>query len=221
MDAPDFTARRASMVDYQVRGRGQFSPAVLAAMRRVRREQFVPDELREQAYDDGPLPIGHGQTVSQPYIVALMAEALSMQGGEKVLDIGTGSGYGAAVLACIAGEVFGIERLPQLAQQACRVLLAEGFLNVHVRCGDGTLGWQEVAPFDGIVVAAGGPGIPETLKNQLVIGGRLVMPVGSEFGGQELVLITRVSRSGFERESLGEVRFVPLLGAEGWPAENR
>lgn len=221
MDAPDFTARRLSMVDYQIRGRGQFSPLVLAAMRRVRREQFVPDELKEQAYDDGPLPIGHGQTVSQPYIVALMAEALSMQGGEKVLDIGTGSGYGAAVLACIAGEVFGIERLSPLAQQACRVLLAEGFLNVHVRCGDGTLGWPEAAPFDGIVVAAGGPGIPETLKNQLAIGGRLVMPVGSEFGGQELVCITRVSRSGFERESLGDVRFVPLLGAEGWSAENR
>lgn len=217
MDAPDFAARRCAMVDYQIHGRGIVSLPVLDAMRRVRREQFVPEELREQAYDDGPLPIGYGQTVSQPYIVALMAEALALQGGEKVLDVGSGSGYGAAVLACIAGDVFGIERLPSLVQQACRVLLAEGFLNVHVRCGDGTLGWPQAAPFDGIVVAAGGPGVPDTLKKQLAIGGRLIMPVGSEFSGQELVRVTRVSLSGYEYEGLGDVRFVPLIGAEGWP----
>lgn len=209
------------MVDHQIRGRGISSVAVLEAMRKVRRDKFVPADIREQAYDDGPLPIGHGQTISQPYIVALMVEALGLQGGEKVLDVGTGSGYGAAVLACIAAEVFGIERLSALVQRARRVLLAEGFLNVHVRCGDGTLGWPEAAPFNGIIVAAGGPEVPEALQNQLAPGGRLVMPVGSEFGGQELVRVTRRARSGFRRESLGAVRFVPLLGAEGWPAGNR
>ncbi|MGM0766784.1 MAG: protein-L-isoaspartate(D-aspartate) O-methyltransferase [Pseudomonadota bacterium] len=221
MNAPDFSARRLAMVDHQIRGRGISSVAVLEAMRKVRRDKFVPADIREQAYDDGPLPIGHGQTISQPYIVALMVEALGLQGGEKVLDVGTGSGYGAAVLACIAAEVFGIERLSALVQRARRVLLAEGFLNVHVRCGDGTLGWPEAAPFNGIIVAAGGPEVPEALQNQLAPGGRLVMPVGSEFGGQELVRVTRRARSGFRRESLGAVRFVPLLGAEGWPAGNR
>lgn len=221
MNAPDFTARRLSMVDHQIRDRGISAPLVLDAMSRVRREQFVPTQRQEQAYDDGPLQIGHGQTISQPYIVALMAEALELRGGEKVLDVGTGSGYGAAVLACIADEVFSIERLSVLAQRARRVLLAEGFLNVHLRSGDGTLGWPDAAPFDGIVVAAGGPSIPETLTHQLAPGGRLVMPVGSESGSQELVRITRGASSGFARESLGSVRFVPLLGAEGWPAENR
>ncbi|MBS8240946.1 protein-L-isoaspartate(D-aspartate) O-methyltransferase [Marinobacter lipolyticus] len=219
--APDFTARRLAMVEHQIHARGISSPLVLDAMGRVRREKFVPAANREQAYDDGPLSIGLGQTISQPYVVALMVEALGLQGGEKVLDVGTGSGYGAAVLACIASEVFGIERLSTLAQRARRVLLAEGFLNVHVQCGDGTVGWPGAAPFDGIIVAAGGPDVPETLKVQLATGGRLVMPVGSEFGGQELVRITRQTPSRFRRETLGGVRFVPLVGAEGWPEGNR
>ncbi|MEX2473947.1 protein-L-isoaspartate(D-aspartate) O-methyltransferase [Marinobacter sp.] len=218
MNGPDFTARRFSMVDHQIRGRGIVSPGVLAAMGRVRRENFVIRRLREQAYDDGPLPIGQGQTISQPYIVALMVEALGLENGAKVLDVGTGSGYGAAVLACIAGEVFSIERLATLARRARRTLLAERFLNVHVRCGDGTLGWPEEAPFQGIVVAAGGPGVPETLKQQLAVGGHLVMPVGSEFNGQALFRMTRLSRSDFAQESLGGVRFVPLRGAAGWPS---
>lgn len=219
MKKPDFSALRLSMVDRQIQQRGIASLLVLAAMRRVRRERFVPDDMQLLAYEDGPLAIGEGQTISQPYVVALMIEALELQGGETVLDIGTGSGYSAAVLACIAGEVFGIERLPVLAERAREVLRNEGFDNVHVRCGDGTLGWPEVAPFDGIVVAAGGPSIPSALTDQLAVGGRLVMPVGGEHTSQELVRLTRLSETGYERENLGGVRFVPLLGAAGWPVE--
>lgn len=207
------------MVEYQVQGRGITSTLVTEAMRRVRRERFVPEDMQLLAYEDGPLGIGEGQTISQPYVVALMIDALNLQGGEKVLDVGTGSGYGAAVLGCIAGEVFGVERLPTLAARARDVLRAEGFSNVHVYCGDGTLGMPEVAPFDGIVVAAGGPSVPQALKDQLTIGGRLVMPVGGEHISQDLVRITRVSASEYESESLGGVRFVPLLGAQGWPEE--
>lgn len=205
------------MVEYHIQGRGITSPLVIEAMRRVRRERFVSDDMQQLAYEDGPLGIGEGQTISQPYVVALMVDALNLQGGEKVLDVGTGSGYGAAVLGCIAAEVFGIERIPALAAHAREVLRAEGFSNVHVYCGDGTLGMPEVAPFDGIVVAAGGPSVPQALKDQLTVGGRLVMPVGGEHISQDLVRITRVSTSGYERENLGGVRFVPLLGAQGWP----
>lgn len=205
------------MVEYHIQGRGITSPLVIEAMLRVRRERFVSEDMQQLAYEDGPLGIGEGQTISQPYVVALMVDALNLQGGEKVLDVGTGSGYGAAVLGCIADEVFGIERLPTLAAHAREVLRAEGFSNVHVYCGDGTLGMPEVAPFDGIVVAAGGPSVPQALKDQLTIGGRLVMPVGGEHISQDLVRITRVSTSEYERESLGGVRFVPLLGAQGWP----
>lgn len=205
------------MVEYHIQGRGITSPLVIEAMLRVRRERFVSEDMQQLAYEDGPLGIGEGQTISQPYVVALMVDALNLQGGEKVLDVGTGSGYGAAVLGCIADEVFGIERLPTLAAHAREVLRAEGFSNVHVYCGDGTLGMPEVAPFDSIVVAAGGPSVPQALKDQLTIGGRLVMPVGGEHISQDLVRITRVSTSEYERESLGGVRFVPLLGAQGWP----
>lgn len=219
MKKPEFNALRLSMVERQIEGRGIASLLLLAAMRRVRRERFVPDDMQHLAYEDGPLAIGEGQTISQPYVVALMIEALALQGGEKVLDIGTGSGYCAAVLACIAGEVFGIERLPVLAEHAREVLRNEAFGNVHVRCGDGTLGWPEAAPFDGIVVAAGGPSIPSALTDQLAVGGRLVMPVGGEHTSQDLVRLTRISATGYERESLGGVRFVPLLGAAGWPEE--
>ncbi|MDX1598143.1 protein-L-isoaspartate(D-aspartate) O-methyltransferase [uncultured Marinobacter sp.] len=217
MNESDFTSRRMSMVELQIRGRGITSPLVIEAMRRVRRERFVPEDMEQLAYEDGPLAIGEGQTISQPYVVALMVDALNLQGGEKALDVGTGSGYGAAVLGCIAGEVFGIERLPALAAHAREVLRAEGFSNVHVYCGDGSLGMPEMAPFDGIVVAAGGPSVPQALKDQLTVGGRLVMPVGGEHISQDLVRITRVSTSEYERESLGGVRFVPLLGEQGWP----
>lgn len=217
MTAEDmFTSRRESMVDYQIISRGIDDPLVVEAMRRVHREAFVPDSLQDAAYEDGPLPIGAGQTISQPYIVALMTDALELRGGDRVLDIGTGSGYAAAVLACIAAEVFGIERIPELAERARKNLAAEGFDNVRVRCGDGTLGWPEEAPFDGITVAAGAPAVPDALKHQLAIGGHLVIPVGSEHISQTLMRVTRVSEDEFRTENLGGVRFVPLLGEQGW-----
>jgi len=212
----EFESRRASMVDYQLIARGIESPLVLEAMGRVAREKYVPGGVRDCAYDDGPLSIGAGQTISQPYIVALMAEALDLQGGERVLDIGTGSGYAAAILGCIASEVFSVERVPELARQAARALASEGFDNVVVRCGDGTMGWPEHQPFDGIVVAAGAPAVPEALKHQLVIGGHLVIPVGSEHAVQSLMRITRLADNEFRTEDLGAVRFVPLLGEQGW-----
>lgn len=212
----DFESRRASMVDYQLVARGIESPQVLEAMGRVAREQFVPERMRDSAYEDGPLPIGAGQTISQPYIVALMTEALDLQGGERVLDIGTGSGYAAAVLGCIAGEVFSIERVPELADRAAATLASQGFGNVEVRCGDGTMGWPEHQPYDGIIVAAGAPAVPDSLKHQLVVGGHLVIPIGSEHGAQSLMRITRVAEDEFRTEDLGGVRFVPLLGEQGW-----
>ncbi|MFY3773799.1 protein-L-isoaspartate(D-aspartate) O-methyltransferase [Marinobacter sp. MA] len=211
-----FESRRASMVDYQLRARGIESPLVLEAMGRVARERFVPERMRDCAYDDSPLPIGAGQTISQPYIVALMTEALDLEGGERVLDIGTGSGYAAAVLGCIAGEVFSIERVEELADRAARALAAEGFDNVEVCCGDGTMGWPEHQPYDGIVVAAGAPAVPDSLKHQLAVGGHLVIPVGSEHSVQTLMRVTRLAEDEFRTDNLGAVRFVPLLGEQGW-----
>ena len=211
-----FELQRASMVDYQLRARGIGSPLVLEAMGRVPRERFIPERMKDCAYDDGPLPIGAGQTISQPYIVALMTEALDLEGGERVLDIGTGSGYAAAVLGCIASEVFSIERVRELADRAARTLAAEGFDNVRVRCGDGTIGWSEHQPFDGIIVAAGAPSVTESLKHQLAVGGHLVIPVGSEHSVQSLERITRLGENEFRTEDLGAVRFVPLIGEQGW-----
>jgi len=211
-----FELQRASMVDYQLRARGIGSPLVLEAMGRVPRERFIPERMKDCAYDDGPLPIGAGQTISQPYIVALMTEALDLEGGERVLDIGTGSGYAAAVLGCIASEVFSIERVRELADRAARTLAAEGFDNVRVRCGDGTIGWSEHQPFDGIIVAAGAPSVPDSLKHQLAVGGHLVIPVGSEHSVQSLERITRLTENEFRTEDLGAVRFVPLIGEQGW-----
>ena len=215
----DFSELREGMVDYQIAARGVRSEKVLNAMRKVPREQFVPEGVREFAYEDSPLPIEAGQTISQPYIVAFMAEGLALEGGEKVLEIGAGSGYAAAVLAEIAGEVYTIERVEELATSAASTLAESGYDNVHVLHGDGTLGWQEHAPFDGIVVAAGGPEIPDSLKQQLKIGGRMVIPVGDHRQFQELVRVTRVSETKFETEDLAAVRFVPLIGAEGWETE--
>jgi len=212
----DFSELRESMVDYQVAARGVRSEIVLDAMRKVPREQFLPESVREFAYEDSPLPIEAGQTISQPYIVAFMAEGLALRGGEKVLEIGAGSGYAAAVLAEIAGEVYTIERIEELARSAASALAEAGYDNVHVLHGDGTLGWQEHAPFDGIVVAAGGPEIPDSLKQQLKIGGRMVIPVGDNRDFQELLRVTRISETKFETEDLATVRFVPLIGAEGW-----
>jgi len=207
------------MVEHQIAGRGVRSDLVLSAMRAVPREKFLPAHLREFAYEDTPLPIAGEQTISQPYIVALMAEALLLKGGERVLDIGTGSGYAAAVLAEIAGEVYSVERIGQLAEKAAATLAELEYDNVHVLHGDGTKGWPEHAPYDAIAVAAGGPKIPESLQSQLKVGGRLVIPIGNEIRTQELVRITRISKTEFRREDLADVRFVPLLGTEGWDLE--
>jgi protein-L-isoaspartate(D-aspartate) O-methyltransferase len=209
---------RRQMVESQIRGRGITDGAVLRAMAAVPRERFVPAELAEQAYDDGPLSLELEQTISQPYIVALMAQALELQPGSRVLEIGTGSGYSAAVLARMvpAGKVFTIERHEQLATGAERRLRALGVANVSVRQGDGTLGWPEAAPFDAIVVAAGGPSVPPALVSQLAPGGRLVMPVGASEHLQKLVRVRRAADGTIITEPLTDVRFVPLIGVQGW-----
>ncbi len=215
----DYSRLRERMVERQIAGRGVRSEKVLDAMRKVPRERFLPNRQGVWAYDDAPLPIGDGQTISQPYIVAYMTEALALVGGERVLEIGTGSGYAAAVLAEIAADVYTIERIDGLAIMARANLAELGYENVHVRQGDGTLGWPEQAPFDGIIVTAGGPDVPDTLKNQLEIGGRLVMPIGKTAWYQELVRITRTAETEFDMEYLMPVRFVPLIGEEGWDSQ--
>lgn len=207
------------MVEYQIARRGVKSKLVLNAMRKVPREEFVARGQGLFAYDDSPLPIGQGQTISQPYIVAFMADGLDLNGDEKVLEIGTGSGYAAAVLAEIAAEVYTIERIEPLADMARESLERLGYDNVHVRCSDGTLGWPEESPFDGIIVSAGAPDVPETLKRQLKIGGRMVIPVGMGQSSQELILVTRVEENEWTSEDLLAVRFVPLVGEEGWSSE--
>lgn len=216
----DFVKLRDYMVENQIAARGVHSELVLNAMRTVSREAFLPKDLREFAYEDTPLPIGEGQTISQPYIVALMTEVLLLQGNEKVLEIGAGSGYAAAVLAEIASEVYTIERIGQIAAKASATLKELGYENVYVLHADGTRGWPEHSPYDAIVVAAGGPEVPESLKKQLKIGGRLVIPIGSDPRAQELVRVTRIGESDFEYEDIADVRFVPLIGQEGWDAEN-
>jgi protein-L-isoaspartate(D-aspartate) O-methyltransferase len=203
------------MVDRHIRARGVRDPRVLTAMATIPREAFLPPELAEFAYEDRPLPIEAGQTISQPYIVALMTEALRLAPNEDVLEIGTGSGYAAAVLSLVARRVFTLERHAELADLARDRLATLGHDNVEVRCADGTLGWSEHAPYGAIIVAAGGPDAPPTLLDQLAIGGRLVMPVGSS-RAQELVRVTRISRIEYRREDLGSVQFVPLIGEHGW-----
>ena len=217
----DFRKLRAEMVDRHIAHRGVRAPLVLEAMRNVARESFLPEELREWAYEDAPLPIAEGQTISQPYIVAMMTEALDLQGGEKVLEIGTGSGYAAAVLAEIAKDVYTVERIAQLAEKSAAMLASLGYRNVHVLHGDGTLGWPDHAPYDAIIVAAGGPQVPESLKAQLKIGGRLVIPVGADRRLQELVRVTRISEHQYATTELADVRFVPLVGEEGWTVQPR
>jgi protein-L-isoaspartate(D-aspartate) O-methyltransferase len=208
------------MVERYIAAYGVRDELVLGAMDKVPRELFLPKEIREFAYEDSPLPIGDEQTISQPYIVAFMAEALMLKGGERVLEIGAGSGYGAAVLAEIAAEVYTVERLGKLADRAAATLAELGYRNVHVLHGDGSRGWPQHAPYDGIVVAAGAPRIPESLKEQLKIGGRLVIPVGVHQRAQELIRMVRVSQNEYRRDDIGDVRFVPLIGAEGWPTPN-
>jgi len=210
---------RDRFVSEQIEARGVRDPLVLAAMRTVPREQFVPEYLSHAAYEDSPLPIGAGQTISQPYIVAFMVEALLLRGGEKVLEIGAGSGYAAAVLAQIASQVFTIERIGQLAEMATANVAVAGCRNVHVRHADGTEGWADEAPFDAILVSAGAPDVPNSLMQQLTLGGRLVVPVGRNRHVQELVRIIRIEKDEFDREDLAGVRFVPLIGKEGWESE--
>ena len=205
------------MVRRHLQARGIHDPRVLAAMRIVKRESFIPAELAEFAYEDSPLPIAVGQTISQPYIVALMAEALRLEPGDRVLEIGTGSGYAAAVLAEVAARVYTIERHAELANTA-RARLAElGYRNIDVRCGDGTLGWAEHAPYDAIIVTAGGPMVPRALRDQLKPGGRLVMPLGSEPRAQRLIRRTRTGPETYTQDDLEWVAFVPLIGEQGWP----
>ena len=211
----DFEHRRQAMVETQIAQRGIRDQRVLRAMGSVPRERFVADRLRELAYEDSPLPIDEDQTISQPYIVALMIEAAEVGPDDVVLEVGAGSGYAAAVLGRIAARVCAIERHPLLAQQARERLEALGARNVEVRAGDGTLGWPEAAPFDAILVPAAGPDVPDLLKAQLAIGGRLVMPVGAE-GSQELVKLTRTSATAWAREPICAVSFVRLVGRHGW-----
>jgi protein-L-isoaspartate(D-aspartate) O-methyltransferase len=212
----DFAASRNRMVDVQLVRRGVRDSRLLDAMRRVPREAFVKAGMEEFAYEDSPLEIGEGQTISQPYVVALMIEAAQLKPGDRVLEVGAGSGYAAAVMAQIAERVFAVERHAPLARQAVRRCADLGYRNVAIRVGDGTLGWSEEAPFDAILVAAGGPEPPPALKGQLAVGGRLVIPVGRAETGQQLLKLTRTAPDAWEEEKLGAVRFVPLIGEQGW-----
>ena len=192
-------------------GREEFSERVMQALAEVERDRFVPDELRVAAYENRPLPIGHQQTISQPYIVALMTDLLDTQPDQKVLEIGTGSGYQAAVLSKLVREVYSIERVAELAESARQRLDALGYHNVHVRCDDGNKGWPEAAPFDGIIVTAAATAIPETLTDQLAPDGRMVIPVGKRWGHQELMLVTRDEEGRLTTRDVLGVAFVPLL----------
>jgi protein-L-isoaspartate(D-aspartate) O-methyltransferase len=209
---------RTEMVERQLAIRGIRDTAVLNAMGQVPREAFVPPEMVKYAYADSALPIGESQTISQPYVVALMTQALELSPGDQVLEIGTGSGYAAAVLAEIVDEVYTVERHENLAQAARARFKELGYNNIHVRHGDGTLGWEEYAPYDAIEVTAGGPEVPQPLMEQLAIGGRIVIPIGPVRRAQELLRIRRVSQEDYESESLGPVQFVPLIGVAGWNA---
>ena len=210
MTAPpeDFAAQRENMVDTQIRARGVKGEKVLAAMGKVPRHLFVPEALRAFSYGDEPLPIGEGQTISQPYIVAYMTAALELTGEERVLEVGTGSGYQTAVLAEVVRQVFTVELIGALSEKARALLQGLGYSNIRFRVGDGSRGWEENAPFDAVMVTAGAPAVPKRLEDQLAPGGRMIIPVGAGF--QELYLITR-GRRVFRRKKLLPVRFVPLV----------
>ncbi len=215
IDTPIFRERREKLVEH-LRRRGIKDERVLSAMLKVPRHLFVPPELSEEAYNDYPLPIGHGQTISQPYIVALMTEALEVKENHRVLEIGTGSGYQCAILAELAKEVYSVERIPELALRAQRVLSLLGYNNVWIKIDDGTLGWPEYAPYDRIIVTAGAPKIPEPLIEQLDKGGIMVIPVGDEYS-QELLVVTKLTEdSKVKVKSLGGCVFVKLRGEYGW-----
>jgi protein-L-isoaspartate(D-aspartate) O-methyltransferase len=214
----DFPRARRKMVEEQIIARGIKDPGVIKAMKKVPRHLFVEEALQAQAYSDHPLPIGEKQTISQPYMVALMTEALELKGREKVLEVGAGSGYQAAILAELAAKVFSIERVRLLAIRARKLLFDLGYFNVEIKFSDGTHGWAEEKPFDAIIVTAGSPVIPEPLFDQLATGGRLVIPVGDAFT-QNLMRVTK-TEEGFKKEDLGGCRFVKLIGKYGWQEED-
>jgi len=209
-----YTATRHRMVDTQITPRGVSDPRVLAAMRQVPRHRFIPSHLWDQAYSDYPLPIGEDQTISQPYIVALMTEILEIKSTDKVLEVGTGSGYQAAILAELAAQVFSIDRVASLLAQAENTLHSLGYINIKTRVGDGTLGWPEEMPFDAIIVTAGAPQVPRPLTEQLTLGGRLVIPVGDRWS--QTLTCVRKTKEGLKFEYHGGCRFVRLIGEYGW-----
>lgn len=217
MNMPDFARRRADMVETQIARRGVTNPMVLDAMRKVPREKFVGPGYEKSAYEDRPLSIGEGQTISQPFAVAHMIEAAAIGPDDRVLEVGAGSGYAATVMAEIAARVFTIERYENLGEAARLRLAALGYGNIELCIGDGSKGWPEKAPFNAIIVAAGGPATPAALKEQLVIGGRLIIPVGKAQRAQRLLRITRTATDQYEEQDLGGVAFVPLIGEQGWP----
>jgi len=212
----DFKNLRELMLDNQLKLRGIKDPSVLQAMGEVPRQEFVPEHMAKYAYEDSPLPIGEGQTISQPYIVAFMTELLELSFKERVLEIGTGSGYGAAVLSRIAHEVFTIERYEDLADAARQRFRRLGYNNIRIFHGDGSLGLEKHSSYHAIVVTAGAPSVPESLKEQLAVGGRLVIPVGSTKQSQQLIRVRRLSKHEYSQTTITPVRFVPLIGKDGW-----
>ncbi len=210
----DYKEQRRQMVKLQIRRRGVRNPRILEAMELVPRHHFVPKDYSDCAYEDNPISIGKGQTISQPYMVALMTECLGPKPGDRILEIGTGSGYQTAILAELAQEVYSIERIPELAEKARERLAQLGYSNVFIRSGDGTIGFKEKAPYDGILVAAGSPRVPDPLVEQLEIGGCLVIPVGSS-SHQSIYTISRDEQGLHKTEGAGCI-FVPLIGAHGW-----
>ncbi|UCD70468.1 MAG: protein-L-isoaspartate(D-aspartate) O-methyltransferase [Syntrophobacterales bacterium] len=213
----DFSRSRKRMVDEQIASRGIENVRLLDALNNIPRHLFVEEALQDQAYNDYPLPIGEKQTISQPYMVALMTEALELRGGERVLEIGTGSGYQAAILAELAEWVYSIERIRSLANRARKILCELNYYNIEIRVSDGTRGWKEKAPFQAITVTAGAPEVPQPLVDQLAVGGRLVVPIGDVFS-QTLIRVIR-TEEGIEREDLGGCHFVRLIGKYGWQGE--
>ncbi|MCD6526391.1 MAG: protein-L-isoaspartate(D-aspartate) O-methyltransferase [Desulfuromonas sp.] len=211
----DYSIARRRMISQHVVARGVQDQNVISVMEQIPRHLFVEEALQSQAYTDYALPIGDKQTISQPYMVAVMSEALQLKGGERVLEVGTGSGYQAAVLSKLVAHVYSVERIANLARRARRILDQIGCSNVHIRVSDGTSGWSDQAPFDGIIVTAGAPQVPDCYREQLAIGGRLVIPVGGA-DYQVLKRITRIEEDRYDEEDLLECRFVPLIGQHGW-----
>ncbi|MBI5358977.1 MAG: protein-L-isoaspartate(D-aspartate) O-methyltransferase [Planctomycetes bacterium] len=210
-----FAIEKKQMITEHLLHRGINDSRILAAFQKIPRHLFVREEYEDSAYTDNPLPIGHGQTISQPYIVAYSLQALALRGDEKILEIGTGSGYQTALLAELTRQVYTVERIPELSDAAKARLDSLGYANITFKTGDGTLGLMESAPFDGIIVSAGAPFVPDSYKNQLTIGGKIVIPVGNEFS-QDLLRITRTDENKFSTESLCPCVFVKLIGEQGW-----